>query len=82
MTWYNDLSRKKQQLARQAISKNCEMGRSTFYKIVKGEFNPNEANRQILANIAGVSLKFGTQIVKPAAIDTIGAHITEPNEAT
>ena len=77
--WYNNLPKTKQQIARQLICEECLMARSTFYKIVKGDFSLNHQNRQIIVNHAMIQLIFGKDIIKPMKpIEILGEFITEP----
>ena len=61
--WYNNLPASKQKDARQFVF--TVMAKSTFYKVLKAEFEPAPDRCQKLANYAGTALKFPTQIYKP-----------------
>lgn len=79
--WYNELPTHKKVWARDLIMLETGAKRSTFFKVVKGEFNPKPENRQKICNVAGIPLQFAKETYYPVqepANNAIGQQITEP----
>jgi len=61
--FYDSLPRKKQALLREICFN--DMARSTFYKILKGEFLPKPKIRQDIADFAQQQIIFGEKVYCP-----------------